>query len=79
METVALCLVLAKWTGITSCLLSALSSSAVKTCADDDVDLEDISRKYWVVTIRINLPKISLRAWPFQYTVLLVFTVNFTL
>ena len=34
-----------------------LSSSAVKTCADDDVDLDDISCKYWVVTIRINLPK----------------------
>ena len=50
-------------------ILSTLSSSAVQTCADDDVDLDDISCKYWVVTIRINLPKISLWAWPFQYSV----------
>ena len=42
-------------------------------CADDDVDIDDISCKYWVVTIRINLPKISLWAWPFQY----IYSVNF--
>ena len=41
----------------------------MKTCVDDDVDLDDISCKYWVVTIRINLPKISLGAWPFRYSV----------
>ena len=40
----------------------------MKTCADDDADL-DISCKYWVVTIRINLPKIRLWVWPFPYSV----------
>ena len=32
------------------CLLSILSSSA-------GVDVDDVSCKYWVITIRINLPK----------------------
>ena len=58
--------ILTKWTRITGwsqtfCLLSTPSSSvkgAVKTCAYDDVD--DVSCKYWVVTILINLPRISL-------------------
>ena len=45
-------------------LLPTVSSSAVKTCTDDDVAIDDMSCKYGVVTFRINLPKISLRVFP---------------
>ena len=57
------------WNHILFAVNIVIKCSAVQTCADDDVDLDDISCKYWLVTIRINLPKIRLWAWPFQYSV----------
>ena len=49
----------------------------MQTCADDDVDLDDISCKYCVVTIRINLPKISLCHGLGLSSIVLIFRVNF--